>query len=107
MGSSLSEKWYSPDNASERLQISGNGNQKMGKRIITLGYYDSGTGKHQSNTVYHFKGKTPAVTTITGGGYSTDKGVKKVEKKRITILGRIGNTEFQNNDSHKVLHRGG
>ena len=52
----------------------------MEKRIITLGFYDNGTGRHQNNTVYHFKWKTPAVTTITGGD-SADKGVKKVEKK--------------------------
>ena len=28
-------------------------------------------------------------------------------EKKIIILGRIGNTEFQNNDSGKILFRGG
>lgn len=42
-------------------------NHKMAKKIICLGFYDSGTGKHQSNTVYAKSGKIPAITTITGG----------------------------------------
>ena len=47
-------------------------NNKVSK-IVCLGYYDSGTGKHQSNTVYHYIGKTPAVTTITGGVHSKSR----------------------------------
>ena len=42
-------------------------NRKVAKKIITLGFYDSGTGKHQSNTVYSSIGNIPAITTITGG----------------------------------------
>ena len=33
-----------------------------------LGFMDSGTGKHQSNTVYDEKGICPNITTIEGGG---------------------------------------
>ena len=36
-------------------------------KVMSLGFYDSGTGKHQSNTVYRYKGAIPALTTITGG----------------------------------------
>jgi len=53
----------------------------MAKKIIQVGFYDSGTGKHQSNTVYHCKGKTPAITTITGGGTQQIKVLKKCKKK--------------------------
>ena len=55
------------------------------------------------------------VRVFSGGGYlqsntfnrlqSTAKGSKGMEKK-IKIAGRIGNTEFQNNDSGKVLYGG-
>ena len=46
-------------------------------RVETLGFYDSGTGKHQSNTIYHHKGLSPAITTITGGGTQQIKVLKK------------------------------
>ena len=39
--------------------------RKMAKAI---GFYDSGTGKHQSNTVYSRHHISPTITTITGGG---------------------------------------
>lgn len=38
------------------------------KRIADAGFYDSGTGKHQSNTVYLAIRSIPALTTIDGGG---------------------------------------
>ena len=44
--------------------------------MIELGFYDSGTGKHQSNTVYFSKGMMPTMTTI-GGGDVPDKGFTK------------------------------
>ena len=37
------------------------------KEIRQIGFYDSGTGQHQSNTVYHPKGIIPALTTLMGG----------------------------------------
>lgn len=37
-------------------------------QIKELGFMDSGTGKHQSNTVYDEKGICPNITTIQGGG---------------------------------------
>jgi len=39
---------------------------KMAK-IKIIGFYDNGTGKHQSNTVYCRKGIIPALTTLQGG----------------------------------------
>lgn len=39
----------------------------MAKKIIQVGFYDNGTGKHQSNTIYDPKGIIPALTTIDGG----------------------------------------
>ena len=67
----------------------------MAKKIITLGFYDSGTGKHQSNTVYGYKGKVPALCTIGGGTYQI-KVLKNWHKKKssskvewVTRNGRI------------------
>lgn len=40
----------------------------MERKITKLGFYDNGTGKHQSNTVYSFRKCITAITTITGGG---------------------------------------
>ena len=37
------------------------------KRINPIGFYDNGSGKHQSNTVYDYKFIIPALTTIDGG----------------------------------------
>ena len=36
-------------------------------KVIELGYMDSGTGKHQSNTVISTEGLSPAITTLQGG----------------------------------------
>lgn len=53
----------------------------MEKKIICLGFYDSGTGKHQSNTVYHGKGKVPAITTLVRGGTQQIKVMKKWKRE--------------------------
>ena len=55
-------------------------NRKVAKKIITLGFYDSGTGKHQSNTVYSSIGNIPAITTITGGGTQQIKVLKWIKR---------------------------
>lgn len=55
-------------------------NRKVAKKIITLGFYDSGTGKHQSNIVYSPKGNIPAITTITGGGTQQIKVLKWIKR---------------------------
>lgn len=39
-------------------------NHKMAKAV---GFYDNGTGKHQSNTVYSSRYCIPTTTTIMGG----------------------------------------
>ena len=36
-------------------------------KVFELGFYNSGTGKHQSNTVYSGKGICIALTTLQGG----------------------------------------
>jgi hypothetical protein len=51
-------------------------NTNQSKRIKSIGFYDSGTGKHQSNTVYHYRFIVPAITTITGGGTQQIKVLK-------------------------------
>lgn len=48
--------------------------------IKVLGFYDNGTGKHQSNTVYSRKGAIPTLTTIEGGGTQQIK-VLRIWKK--------------------------
>ena len=49
----------------------------MGKKVITIGFINHGTGKHQSNTVFSYKGNSPTITTITGGGTEQIKVLKK------------------------------
>lgn len=39
----------------------------MEKEVIKVGFYDNGTGQHQSNTVYSGKGMIPTLTTLDGG----------------------------------------
>ena len=36
-------------------------------RVNSVGFMDSGTGKHQSNTVYDERYICPAITTLQGG----------------------------------------
>lgn len=36
--------------------------------VVQVGHLESGTGRHQSNTVYSPTGISPALTTIEGGG---------------------------------------
>lgn len=37
------------------------------QEVIKIGFMDSGTGPHQSNTVISPKGLSPAITTLQGG----------------------------------------
>ena len=53
----------------------------MEKRVTIVGFFDSGTGQHQSNTVHSYKGVTPAITTITGGGTQQIKVLKKWKRR--------------------------
>ena len=50
--------------------------------IRVIGFYDNGTGKHQSNTVYQTNGIIPALTTIEGGGTQQIKVLRKYEKPK-------------------------
>ena len=77
----------------------------MEKKIICLGFYDSGTGKHQSNTVYHSKGKVPAITTLVGG-YAADKGFETMEKRnKRVVIGILDPNGFE--QDNRVYSRGG
>lgn len=38
------------------------------KTTIQLGFMDSGTGQHRSNTVYSFNGICPCLSTLKDGG---------------------------------------
>ena len=40
---------------------------EMINKVIEVGYMDSGTGKHQSNTVISTEGLSPSITTLQGG----------------------------------------
>ena len=51
------------------------------KRIMSVGFYDNGTGKHQSNTVYSCRFIIPALTTIDGGTQQIK--VLKVWKRKL------------------------
>ena len=48
---------------------------------MTIGFYDNGTGKHQSNTVYSGKGISIAMTTLQGGTQQI-KVLKKWERRK-------------------------
>lgn len=50
-----------------------------------LGFMDSGTGKHQSNTVYDENALCPSVTTIEGGGTQQ---IKICESQIVAMRGR-------------------
>lgn len=56
-----------------------------------LGFLDSGTGKHQSNTVYDEKSLFPNITTIDGGGTQQIKIATDVINK----VGQISNDGSQ------------
>ena len=49
--------------------------------IKILGFYDCGTGKHQSNTVYSRGGVIPALTTLGVGGTQQIKVLRKWKRK--------------------------
>lgn len=70
--------------------------------IEIAGYFNSGTGRHQSNTVYRARGIIPALTTIDGGTQQIKvlKNMKDIEK--------IGYTNPSNeHQSGLVVGRGG
>lgn len=59
--------------------------------VKQLGFMDSGTGKHQSNTVYDEKSLCPNITTIDGGGTQQIKIATDVINK----VGQISNDGSQ------------
>ena len=61
------------------------------EKPIQLGFLDSGTGKHQSNTVYDEKSLCPNITTIDGGGTQQIK----IETDVINKVGQISNDGSQ------------
>lgn len=87
------------------------------KKIIQMGFYDNGTGQHQSNTVYSGKGMIPALTTITGGGTEQIKVLKRLDRvtetatilaskqasKQVVVVGGIGKNDRKNRDGFRVL----
>ena len=52
----------------------------MEKKQRYVGFYDSGTGKHQSNTVWGGYGICPTITTAGIGASQQIKLLKKVVK---------------------------
>ena len=54
----------------------------MANKVKMIGFINNGTGRHQSNSVYHFKGVSPSITTITGGGTQQIKVLRKCVRKR-------------------------
>lgn len=75
----------------------------MQKKAICLGFYDRGTGKHQSNTVFSFKGGVSDNHDSRYYGIPTDKGGKALEKKII----RIGQASNDGSQAGVVISRGG
>lgn len=75
----------------QTLEVNGNGTtncltsvQKDNlvlEKPVQLGFLDSGTGKHQSNTVYDEKSLCPNITTIDGGGTQQIKICKGISTK--------------------------
>ena len=63
----------------------------MLEKPTQLGFLDSGTGKHQSNTVYDEKSLCPNITTIDGGGTQQIKIATDVINK----VGQISNDGSQ------------
>ena len=61
------------------------------EKPVQLGFLDSGTGKHQSNTVYDEKSLCPNITTIDGGGTQQIKIATDVINK----VGQISNDGSQ------------
>lgn len=61
------------------------GNQEPKILVNQLGFMDSGTGKHQSNTVYSENGLCPNITTIEGGGTQQ---IKICESQIVAMRGR-------------------
>lgn len=85
----------------QTLEVNGNGTtncltsvQKDNlvlEKPVQLGFLDSGTGKHQSNTVYDEKSLCPNITTIDGGGTQQIKIATDVINK----VGQISNDGSQ------------
>lgn len=59
---------------------------------IQLGFIESGTGKHQSNTVYSVCGVCPCISTLIDGGTQQIKVL--VVEDRAKILGNIYGDNF-------------
>lgn len=52
-------------------------------KIKTVGFYDRGTGQHQSNTVFHWGGCSPTVTTAGTTASQQIKVLKRWRRKSI------------------------
>ena len=60
------------------------------EKPVQLGFLDSGTGKHQSNTVYDEKSLCPNITTIDGGGTQqikvmTENSVVAIDEQNMNV----------------------
>ena len=85
----------------QTLEVNGNGTSNcltsvqkdnlVLEKPVQLGFLDSGTGKHQSNTVYDEKSLCPNITTIDGGGTQQIKIATDVINK----VGQISNDGSQ------------
>lgn len=58
-------------------------------KVNELGFYDSGTGKHQSNTVYDTNGIIPALTTIQGEAHNR---LRIMEEPGVNVIGQMDNS---------------
>lgn len=94
----------------------------MACSLLEKGFYDSGTGKHQSNTVFSAKGLCPTITTIRGGGTIQIKILRKLDKaddmaiipeskakqskaKHCRLVGSMNNSDNTFESSNRVYDR--
>lgn len=80
------------------------GGEKMEKQIGYVGFFDSGTGKTSKQYSLPFQKVNSGYYNDNRWWNATDKGFKKM-RKPIKVIGKIGNTEYQNNDRCKVTSR--
>lgn len=70
--------------------------------VKKLGFMDSGTGQHQSNTVYDENAVCPNITTINGGGTQQIKVLTDAQAVRMvrTEEGKALRKQYENHELH-------
>lgn len=99
-GGNFAGNLYDTHYCSPAIRTYQGGNQQPLITVKQKGFMDSGTGKHQSNTVYDENALCPNITTVNGGGTQQIKILTES-----SVLTPITSNAWQKNSLQKIEYR--